>query len=96
MGYMFSGLDTHVSQGITVCQDIADSLDTGVTCVAIVPDFSKALDVVPHGCLLEKIANSGVDHRGVMWIKIFLLGRTQRVRIGDVTSEESRVKSGVP
>ena len=42
------------SQAITVCQDIADSLDTGVRVDAIVVDFSKAFDVVPHGRLLEK------------------------------------------
>ena len=84
------------SQAITVCQDIADSLDTGVRVDAIVVDFSKAFDVVPHGRLLEKIANSGVDHRVVIWIKEFLLGRTQRVRIGEVTSDEARVTSGVP
>ena len=84
------------SQTITVCQDIADSLDIGVRVDAIVVDFSKAFDVVPHGRLLEKIADSGVDRRVVIWIKEFLLGRTQRVRIGEVTSDETRVTSGVP
>ena len=47
------------SQTITVCQDIADSLDIGVQVGAIVVDFSKAFDVVPYGRLLEKIADSG-------------------------------------
>ena len=32
----------------------------------------------------------------VIWIKEFLLGRTQRVRIGEVTSEEARVTSREP
>ena len=83
------------SQAITVCQDIADSLDTGVRVDAIVVN-SKAFDVVRHGCSLEKIANSRTDHRMVIWIKEFLLGRTQRVRIGEVASDEARVTSGVP
>jgi hypothetical protein len=43
-----------------------------------------------------KIANSGVDSRLVVWITEFLLGRTQRVRVGGQLSEEVRVKSGVP
>jgi len=37
-----------------------------------------------------------VDSRVVVWIREFLLGRTQRVRVGGHLSEEVRVKSGVP
>jgi hypothetical protein len=39
------------------------------------------------GCLL-KIAASGVDSRVVVWIREFLLGPTQRVRVGGKLSEE--------
>jgi hypothetical protein len=47
------------SQVITVCQDIADSLDDGDRIDAIIVEFSKAFDLVPHGRQLMKIANSG-------------------------------------
>jgi hypothetical protein len=67
------------SQVITVCQDIADTLDNGDRMDAIIVDFSKAFDLVPHGRLLVKIANLGVDTRVVVWIREFLTGRTQRV-----------------
>jgi len=70
------------SQVITVCQDIADSLDNGDRIDVIIIDFSKAFDLVPHDRLLTKIANSGVDSRVVVWIREFLLGRTQGVRVG--------------
>ena len=63
---------------------------------AIIVDFSEAFDLVPHGRLLRKIANSGVDARVVEWIKQFLIGRTQRVKIGVELSDEVRVTSGVP
>jgi len=46
--------------------------------------------------LLTKIANSGVDSWVVVWIREFLLGRTQRVRVGGQLSAEVRVMSGVP
>ena len=46
--------------------------------------------------MLEKFENSGVDPRVVTWIREFLLGRTQRVRIGGELSDEVRVTSGVP
>ena len=65
------------SQVITVCQDIADSLDNGDRIDGIIVDFSNAFDLVPHGRLLMKIANSGVDARVVVRIREFLLGRTQ-------------------
>ena len=84
------------SQVITVCQDIADSLDNGDRIDAVVVDFSKAFDLVSHGLLLVKIAESGVDTRVVVWISKCLLGRTQRVRVGGELSEEIRVMSGVP
>ena len=53
------------SQVIAVCQVIVDSLDNGDKIDAITVDFSKAFDLVPHGRLLTKIANSGVDSRVV-------------------------------
>jgi hypothetical protein len=65
------------SQVITVCQDIADTLDNGDRMDAITVDFSKAFDLVPHSRLLVKIANSGVDTRVVAWIREFLTGCTQ-------------------
>jgi len=84
------------SQVITVCQDFADSLDNVDKINAIIVDFSKAFDLVPHRRLLTKIPNSGVDSKVVVWIREFLLGRTQRVRIGGKLSEEVRTTSGVP
>ena len=84
------------SQVITVCQDIADTLDNGDKIEAIIIDFSNAFDLVPHGRLLTKIANTGVDSKVVVWIREFLLGRTQGVMVGGQLSEEVRVTSGVP
>jgi len=54
------------------------------------------VSIVPHGQLLSKIANFGVDSRVVVWIREFLLGHTQRVRVEGQLSEEVRVTSGVP
>jgi hypothetical protein len=70
--------DTHV-RVITVCQDLVDSLDEGVGVAAIIIDFSKAFDSVPHDWLLMKLAASGVDSKVVIWVWKFLVGRTERV-----------------
>ena len=82
------------SQVVTVCQDIADSLDEGARTDVIIIDFSKAFDLVPHDRLLTKIAASGVELRVVVWVKEFLLGRSQRVRVDGQLSEEVRVPQG--
>ena len=51
------------SQVVTVCQDIADSMDEGVRIDAIITDFFTAFDLVQHDRLLTKIAATGVDLR---------------------------------
>ena len=56
------------SQVITVCQDIADSLDEGVGIDVIIVDFYKAFDLVPHDQLLTKLAALRVDSRVVVWV----------------------------
>ena len=84
------------SQIVTVCQDIAGSLDEGVRADAIVIDFSKAFDLVPHDRLLTKIVATGVDLRVVVWVKELLLGRSQRVRLDGQLSEGVAITSGVP
>jgi len=85
------------SQALTVCQDTVHSLEVGVRTDAIkIIDFSKAFDLDPHYGLLTKIAATGVDLRVVVWVKKFLLGCSQRVRVDGQPSEEVRVTSGVP
>ena len=81
---------------LTVCQDIADSLDEATRIDGIIIDFSKAFDRVPHDCLFRKIADSGVDPRVIVWIREFLMGRSQKVRVGVKLSLEVRVTSGIP
>ena len=70
------------SEVITVCQDIADSLDEGVGIDVIIIDFPKAFDLVSHGQLLMKLAASCVDLMVVVWVREFLVGSAQRVRVG--------------
>ena len=54
------------SKVITVCHDIADSLHEGVKTDAIIIDFSKAFNLVPHDELLTTIAAPGVDLKVVV------------------------------
>jgi len=82
--------------GVQYAIYVKDALDEETRLDAIIIDFSKAFDLVPHDWLLKKTAASGVDSRVVVWIREFLRGRSQRVRVGTHYSEEVRVTSGVP
>ena len=84
------------SQVVTVCQNIADSLDKGVRTEAIIIDFPKAFDLVPHDRLLTKIVATGVDLMVVVWVKEFFLGGSKSTRVDRPLSDEVRVTSGVP
>jgi len=88
--------DSCESQIIKVCQDIADSLDQGVSIDAIITDFYKIFDLVPRDRLLTKLTASGVDSRVVVWVREFLVGRTQTVKVGGQLSKEAKVTSEVP
>ena len=48
-----------------MCQDIAGEV---VDIHAIIIDFSKAFDLVPHARLLTKLAASVVDSRVLVWV----------------------------
>lgn len=69
-------------QIVTVCQDIVDSLDEGARTDAAIIDFSKAMNLVPYDRLLSKIVASEVDSWVVISLREFLLGRSQRIRVG--------------
>ena len=50
------------------------------------PSYKKAFDSVPHIRLMRKIENCGIIGQVQRWIKSFLQGRRQRVRVGEAVS----------
>ena len=62
---------------------------------AIIIGISKTFDLVPHYRLLTKIATTVVDLRVVVWLKQFLLGHSQTVKVDGQLSEKVRLTSGV-
>ena len=71
------------------------ALDNKMNIDAILLDFAKAFDKVPHTCLLSKLTSYGItgntqlDH-------IFLSNRKQRVSVNGALSDITDVTSGVP
>ena len=71
-------------------------LDEGKCADVFYLNFAKAFDKVPHGRLLTKMKSKGINGKVHEWIKSWLSGRTQAVRVNTSKSEPSEVESGVP
>jgi len=93
---MVSGKAARVSLLILTIQDLAKGLDDGSQIDAILLDFSKAFDKVPHQRLLCKLNHYGVRGQVLNWITSFLAGRSQSVMCEGSASTAKRVISGVP
>ena len=63
---------------------------------AIILDFAKAFDKVPHKRLLAKLDFYGIRGPLLQWITAFLTNREQRVVLDGYHSSSTRVTSGVP
>ena len=84
------------SQLLTTIEHFAVHVDSGAQIDAILLDFSKAFDKVPHQRLIAKLAYYGIHGTLLDWVKDFLTNRSQKVILNNVNSNPSNVLSGVP
>ena len=77
-------------------EDVTSMLDEGGGVDMVYLDYSKAFDSVPHRRLLSKLQAYGLKGKVWEWIQDFLVGRTQKVTVGDANSDWTNVVSGVP
>ncbi len=75
---------------------LTDIVDKGGCADVFYLDFAKAFDKVPQERLLIKLRAKGVTVKLLDWIRSWLSGRTQRVRIGNCQSKKCSVDSSVP
>ena len=75
---------------------ITPSLDNRKQTDAIILDFLKAFNKVPHSLLCMKLDYYGIHGSTLHWIKDFLSGRTQQVVLDGCYSNTLPVTSGVP
>ena len=81
---------------LKVVNDLYMSFDKNVPSVVVLLDLSAAFDTVEHSKLLEILEHEiGIEGTALRWFKSFLVGRTQKVKIGDEYSEEVELKYGV-
>ena len=84
------------TQLIITIDDLAKCLNENGQTDAILLDFSKAFDKVPHARLRIKLDYYGIRGQTLDWISSFLSDRSQNVVCGGSVSSSCNVASGVP
>lgn len=81
---------------IEATEEITNALDRNKFAIGIFIDLKKAFDTINHSILLKKLEQYGI--RGVAgdWLKSYLTGRVQYVKMGQHTSESLGIVCGVP
>ena len=85
-----------VTQLLEVHEKLTDMIDDGKSIDIIYVDFKKAFDSIPHERLLLKMKGYGIIGKTYQWVRNFLSGREQRVRVGNEYSQRTKVTSGIP
>ena len=81
---------------LKVVNDLYMSFDKNVPSVVVLLDLSAAFDTVDHSKLLDILEHEiGIEGTALRWFESFLVGRTQKVKIGDEYSEEVELEYGV-
>ena len=81
---------------ILTLHDLASGLDAGDQIDAVLLDFSKAFDKVPHKRLIYKLNHYGIHGTVLDLISSFLSERSQQVLVEGHMSPSAPVTSGVP
>lgn len=92
----FRRADGTQNQLVRIIHSLAQNVDRGNYTMSCYFDLAKAFDRVWHQGLLAKLEHIGVSGSALRWLKNYLCGRQQRVRIGDTTSAYLPIPAGVP
>ena len=82
---------------IYLLQAIHEATDSG-NCGArmFFANYSKGFDLIDHSILLRELAFFDIDTVLINWIRAFLTGRSQAVRIGNSLSDWKSPREGIP
>ena len=82
---------------IKVTNDILIAADKDTASVLLLLDLSAAFDTVDIHKLLDILfMEIGIRGRALSWFKSFLIGRSQKVKVGNTFSDEFVIEFGVP
>jgi hypothetical protein len=65
-------------------------------CKIFFADFRKGFDLVDHNFIIGELRNLQVHPAIIRWIKSFLTGREQSVKLATASSSWKKVNGGLP
>lgn len=85
---------------INLLQNFADhvyaKLNTNKIILVLFIDFTKAFDMINHKILLQTLEGIGFRGKILKWFENYLDNRSMKVKVFNETSNETKVKYGVP
>ena len=84
------------TQLLLTLQDLSQALENNEQIDAVLLDFSKAFDKVPHERLAVKLHHYGIRGNIYNWVSSFLAHRSQQVLVEGHSAAHAPVTSGVP
>ena len=81
---------------VTLMDNLINCLENGEYVIGIFLDFSKALDIVDHSILLQKLFLYGIWGTPSDWFQSYLTNRYQFATYNWESFERKKVKCGVP
>ena len=82
---------------IKVVNDLLLSLDSASPSILLLLDLSSAFDTLDHHILLDRLEHFfGISGQVLLWLKSYLLDRSQSVVFNNTRSESCAVRYGVP
>lgn len=70
--------------------------DRGLSVVVVFLDLKRAFETIDRQRLLMKLSKMGISGEAWNWLNDYLTDRKQKVKCGDVISEEKDINMGVP
>uniref|UniRef100_A0A803TII9 Reverse transcriptase domain-containing protein n=1 Tax=Anolis carolinensis TaxID=28377 RepID=A0A803TII9_ANOCA len=81
---------------VALVDDLRRELDRGSVTLLVLLDISAAFDTIDHGILLGRLSGMGLRGTVLSWLRSFLEGRSQMVKLGDACSDPWPLSCGVP
>ena len=82
---------------LKIHNDILSSMDDGRVTALTLFDLSATYDTKDHTVLLRRLGDwFGVSGKALDWLKSYLTGRSQRIKLGNCLSSRSDLSFGVP
>ena len=81
---------------LMMLDQISQKIDNKKYSMGLFLYLSTAFDSNDHHILLQKLANYGIRGNALKWLSSYLSERTQCVSLGDIRSDFSTIRCGVP